>query len=432
MPTYKKEKDYMASMQEAATRGDYASAAMLEAQRNRKIQGEGLDYEQTSQYAQYLPVSKNGVPQGAGADKLSDPAGVGFAGVPGAVTQGQDLQSAAYKQNALAYLQQNLQKPQYQSQYGGQMSQLLSEIMGMEPFNYNAESDAAFRQYKQMYTREGQRAAEDTVGQLAGRTGGMMNSYAASAASQQQQYFAQQIADKIPELEQMAYERYLNEFNMKKSQLGLVQDFEQDEYSRYRDQMGDYNAEREFSYGVGRDQVGDQQWQQEYERYLANDQYNQTADQRDYERQVNNDTYNQTADQRDYERQVSNDQYNQTADQRDFEFKEGATASEMELAWAKYNEDVRAAKAKEQGTLVSDNGTNGTNSGTETSQGQWDQATAEQNLMQSGLSNARSQQDVYNLVVSWLEKNADNLSDEVFMAIAEKYSMVPKEEKDKN
>ena len=103
----------------------------------------------------------------------------------------------------------------------------------------------------------------------------------------------------------------------------------------------------------------------------------------------------------------------------------------MELAWAKYNEDVRAAKAKEKGTLVSDNGTNGTNSGTETSQGQWDQATAEQNLMQSGLSNARSQQDVYNFVVSWLEKNADRLSDEVFMAIAEKYSMKPKDETDK-
>lgn len=54
---YDKDTDYAALMEQAARRGDNAAAAVYEQQRNAKIRGEGMaDQEQTSDYAQYLPI----------------------------------------------------------------------------------------------------------------------------------------------------------------------------------------------------------------------------------------------------------------------------------------------------------------------------------------------------------------------------------------
>lgn len=53
-PSYSTAKDYQAEINKAAKAGDYAAAAYYEAQRNAKIQGEGLDYAQTGIYSKYL------------------------------------------------------------------------------------------------------------------------------------------------------------------------------------------------------------------------------------------------------------------------------------------------------------------------------------------------------------------------------------------
>lgn len=53
-PSYSTAKDYQAEINKAAKAGDYAAAAYYEAQRNAKIQGEGLDYVQTGIYSKYL------------------------------------------------------------------------------------------------------------------------------------------------------------------------------------------------------------------------------------------------------------------------------------------------------------------------------------------------------------------------------------------
>lgn len=54
---YDKDTDYAALMEQAARRGDNATAAVYEQQRNAKIRGEGMaGQEQTSDYAQYLPI----------------------------------------------------------------------------------------------------------------------------------------------------------------------------------------------------------------------------------------------------------------------------------------------------------------------------------------------------------------------------------------
>lgn len=55
---YDKNTDYQAAINSAVAAKDYAAAAQYEKQRNAKIQGEGLNYEQTNQYASYLPESQ--------------------------------------------------------------------------------------------------------------------------------------------------------------------------------------------------------------------------------------------------------------------------------------------------------------------------------------------------------------------------------------
>lgn len=53
--TYDNGTDYQQKINEAVAAGNYRNAAQYEQQRNAKIQGEGLNYEQTSNYSDYLP-----------------------------------------------------------------------------------------------------------------------------------------------------------------------------------------------------------------------------------------------------------------------------------------------------------------------------------------------------------------------------------------
>ena len=71
---YDKNTDYQAAINSAVAAKDYAAAAQYEKLRNAKIQGEGLNYEQTNQYASYLPESQksyNGVDYNTAVDYMA-------------------------------------------------------------------------------------------------------------------------------------------------------------------------------------------------------------------------------------------------------------------------------------------------------------------------------------------------------------------------
>ena len=100
-------------------------------------------------------------------------------------------------------------------------------------FSYNLESDPVWQAYKKQYTREGQRATQDALGITAASTGGIPSSYATAAATQAGDYYAAQMTDKVPELYQQAYNRYLNE-------------------------LSQWNADRSFGYGQYIDELNTQ------------------------------------------------------------------------------------------------------------------------------------------------------------------------------
>lgn len=195
--------------------------------------------------------------------------------------------------------QQLAQKPgAYQSTWQDQLNDTLQQILNREKFSYDLNGDALYQQYKDQYTTQGKMAMMDTMGQAQAMTGGYGNSYAQSVGQQAYQGYLQQLNDKIPELYQLAMNQYQMEGDALTDQFALLAQQENQDYGRYRDQMGDWQTERDyltgrydserdldygkwadgrdFAYGqfaddraydyqVGRDTVADEQWQKEFD-----------------------------------------------------------------------------------------------------------------------------------------------------------------------
>ena len=56
------------------------------------------------------------------------------------------------------------------------------------------------------------------------------------------------LSDKIPELEQRAYERYKDDEESAYKRLNTLIGLEKSDYGRYRDSVDDYNTNRNFEY----------------------------------------------------------------------------------------------------------------------------------------------------------------------------------------
>ena len=145
--------------------------------------------------------------------------------------------------------------PTYNNTYGQQADSMLSEILNRKDFSYDHTTDPLYSSYKKTYTREGKRATADALGEAAAATGGIPSSYAVSAASQAGNYYASQLADKVPELYEMAYNKYLQEYQMKLNDYEALQNRDQFEYSKYLDELSQYEANKNFDYAQWLDEL---------------------------------------------------------------------------------------------------------------------------------------------------------------------------------
>ena len=225
--------------------------------------------------------------------------------------------SAAVNSAKQAYTVHNSKKPSaYTGKYDKLINDNLNNILNRKQFSYDANKDALYNQYKDMYTRNGQTAMQDTMGNAALLTGGYGNSYATTAGQQAYNSYMQQLNDKIPELEQRAYERYRDETNDLYNQNNLLTNLDSTDYSRYRDKMSDYlndrdfyynayNNERNFDYGKYRDDVGDAKddrnfnYQKERDS-VSDDQWQKTFNYNQYRDKVGDDQWQK---QFDYQKQ---------------------------------------------------------------------------------------------------------------------------------
>lgn len=95
------------------------------------------------------------------------------------------------------------------------------------PFKFDVNEDALYNQAVENYTKQGQLAMKDTIGQAAALTGGYGNSYAQTAGQQVYNAYLDQANDIIPE----AYQRALDRYNIGKNNALAEYTLAKDEYS---------------------------------------------------------------------------------------------------------------------------------------------------------------------------------------------------------
>ena len=204
----------------------------------------------------------------------------------GDFSYGSYSQSETVQQAWALLQQQNAAKPgAYQSQWQDEINDYVNQIQNRDPFSYDFNSDALYQLYKNNYIQQGQMAMMDTMGQAAAMTGGYGNSYAQAVGQQAYNQQLNQLNNVIPDLYQMAFDRYAYEGQQLSDNLNMYMGLEDQDYGRYIDSMNAWQAERDYLAG-------------RYDAESAND-YNRWAADREL-------AYNQyTAD-----RNLAYDQYN--------------------------------------------------------------------------------------------------------------------------
>lgn len=176
--------------------------------------------------------------------------------------------------------------PTYENTFAQQQKDLLDRILNREDFSWSRETDPQWSSYKKSYLREGDRATANALAKASAASGGRPSSYAVNAATQAGDFYATKLNDVIPTLYQQAYERYLDEYNMKLKDLNAVNQQEQLDYAKYLDRLGQFNTDRGFAY---------QNYADDYDRLRSQLADVQGQDQIDYARYLDEASRQQTA-----------------------------------------------------------------------------------------------------------------------------------------
>ncbi len=137
--------------------------------------------------------------------------------------------------------------PQWEDPYDDDIQALAQKYLNREAFSYDPEQDATYQQYKDSYTRQGKQAMEDTLAQVSARTGGLASSYANTASQQTYDGYMAALADKIPELKQLAYQMYMDEGNKMLQDVELMRGLRSDKRGEFQDELDQYNTDRTYN-----------------------------------------------------------------------------------------------------------------------------------------------------------------------------------------
>lgn len=206
--SYKRDTDYQKKINQAAAIGDNTAAAVYEAQRNAKIQGEGLTgVSQTNRYADYLPDTS----------------------VVRSITRQEQSPGIA----------QTVQKTTtYQNPYQKELDRMVNDYT-KSSFSYNQDTDPAAQAYRENYIQNGQLAMQDTMAQAAARTGGLASSYATRTGQQAYNSYMSDLNAQLAGLRQQAYENYLSDQALQQNRINTVASLGQQAESSYYNRVND-------------------------------------------------------------------------------------------------------------------------------------------------------------------------------------------------
>lgn len=262
------------------------------------------------------------------------------------------------------------QKPSGFTYNDKQLKKLYDKAMNRKDFSFDLNGNAFYNQYKDKFTKQGQLAMADTVGQVAAASGGYANSYAQTAGQQIYQQNLDNLTDIVPELYNLAFQQYQYDGQQLQDKYAMASGERDFAYGKYRDDVSDwqYNNDtayniyadtRDYEYQQSRDKVADSQWQKTFDEdkrqfglnynlekdkfaetknqnAIANRQWQQTFDREVYEsdRDYNRGVYESN---RNYNRSVyeSDRDYNRGVYESDRSFNEGQRQFNESLAFDK-------------------------------------------------------------------------------------------------
>lgn len=298
---YNKDVDYSKKIAEAEAEGNYQAAALYEQQRNEKIAGENMNYEQTNKYSSYLNTGSgsSGGSSGGSSSSLYDANTDYSALLNAAMNAGstdadylqsllnarmakvqdskyakwadpeRDAQIQSYINNiknnndwqkyideALAQINSMVVTPTYEASKFDTLKEQLAE----KALNMDYEDWLGSEQYQALVNRyglQGQQSMRDILGQVSSRTGGLASSYATSAA--QQQY-----NDYMAQLEAAAQDMFSGEQQNALSKASAAYNYADADYQRYLDELAQSNTEKSYAYNLLSDAIANSQYEKEW------------------------------------------------------------------------------------------------------------------------------------------------------------------------
>lgn len=159
----------------------------------------------------------------------------------------------------------------FKSRYEGAIQSILDGIMNRKSFDINTDQNyqSLYNLYAQRYQAQADRAMRDTMGAMQAATGGYGSTAATAAAGQAYDRVMEGLNDRNLELMNLAYQMYGDETADRYNQLGAVTGLDNTDYARYRDTVGDWQADRAY-------------YANQYQNFFGNDwdryQYNTSMD----------------------------------------------------------------------------------------------------------------------------------------------------------
>lgn len=256
--------DYASLMEKAAASGDYTSAARYEKQRNAKINGEGLDYETSDYYSKYLPENR--------------------------YTYDPSKNDASSTENRYTY---DPSKNDAYQRANDQATEIYDKIMNRGEFTFDLNKDKLYQQYRDLYAQMGRSAMEDTMGQGAALTGGYGSTYSQNAGQQAYNAYLQKLNEVVPELYTAAYDRYnqegqnlMNLYTMARSNADSA--YERD-YNQWYNRLQLERSDEDTAYNRWYDRLQLERSDEDtaYNRKQTEEQKKLTQEETDYERKQN-------------------------------------------------------------------------------------------------------------------------------------------------
>lgn len=189
-------------------------------------------------------------------------------------------------QNKLADIE-NSKPAAFQSKYTDQINTLLDQILNEKEFSYTGSdmmNDDLYKAMSDQYEHNARKAMQNAMGNAQAQTGGYGSTYSQAAGQQAYDETMSNMNDIALELADRAYQKYTDNRANRYNQMATVTGLDNTDYSRYRDDVSDWQTDRSYyagrydneyaqDYGAYRDSVSDAQNTRDYYANLYGTEY---------------------------------------------------------------------------------------------------------------------------------------------------------------